>query len=45
MPTAVVISPASGIAISTGMPLEAIHAEANAPKPKNALWPSEIWPV
>jgi hypothetical protein len=21
------------------------QAEAKAPKPKNALWPSEIWPV
>ena len=46
MPTAVVISPASGMLSTTGMPkLLFSQAEANAPKPKKAEWPSEIWPV
>ena len=46
MPTAVVISPASGMLSTTGIAeLLLSQAEAKAPKPKKAEWPSEIWPV
>ena len=46
MPTAVVSTPASGMLSITGTPkLLLSQAEAKAPKPKKAEWPSEIWPV
>ena len=46
MPSAVVMTPAIGMLISGGTPcLVPSQAEAKAPKPKNALWPSDIWPV
>ena len=45
MPTAVVISPASGMHKKTGMGVVlASQAEANAPKPNSAACPSEICP-
>ena len=45
IPSAVVMTPAIGMLISGGTPCSVpSQAEANAPKPKNALWPSDIWP-
>ena len=46
MPTAVVQTAASGMLKNTGMPSSLLsQADANAPKPKKAAWPSEICPV